>query len=534
MALTPEKFERLKQLTLQGKQKLDAKQASVFRETSGDVAETFRGVGEELFGAGEKIVETATDRDLTPGEKLRGVGAETFRGASRAFGEAIIGAGKTVLPQRAEEAVARKVQEVGGKIGETEFVQNLVRKYQALPPETKREVDNALGFGEGLAEILTAGAASRVVKPVISAAVRGVEATKETTKRLLSRATPRAISDVRNRLNPQSAKEASDVMVDAYRKSFVADNVTVNKKLDKQARESSFGDKKVTPDDLIRDLADAGVFPTIEGKLAKFDDVIENLVSRQNRLAENINPVLRTVPEITSLNTLRKQAQESLRRSQVIENLPQAQRQLDTFFNSFEAKWGKDISAEQVNEIRIAMNSRTKAFGEETFKQDTANVIASVARRRIDELVPTLSVKEANAEWGRLQGIKNTASLFDNQPINVGFWGGAFGRYLGVIGLSTVGLDVAGPGGLVVAGVAAKLGGDAIAQMLRNKAFSAKARELLIQSIQRDDAIVQKLISEADEANKALLERVLLPKPGETSVVELPQAEIRGTPIKRN
>ncbi|HEC64772.1 MAG TPA: hypothetical protein ENI23_05740 [bacterium] len=69
-----------------------------------------------------------------------------------------------------------------------------------------------------------------------------------------------------------------------------------------------------------------------------------------------------------------------------------------------------------------------------------------------------------------------------------------------------------------MAGIAAKLGGDAIAQMLRNKAFGAKARELLIQSIQRDDAIVQKLISEAEQANRELLERVLLPPPGKTTI----------------
>ena len=153
MALTTEQFEKLKELALEKQREsrgLTTK-PGFLQETGQDIRETISGVVGEFRTAGERITETALDKELTFGQKARGIIAETFRRPARAFGEAIIGAGKILLPQRAEEAISRGVEKVATKVGETEFVQNLVEKYQALPPETKREVDNILGVTEGLA-----------------------------------------------------------------------------------------------------------------------------------------------------------------------------------------------------------------------------------------------------------------------------------------------------------------------------------------------------------------------------------------------
>ena len=171
---------------LQKAQRLGIKPASPkvgkVKETAADIKETFLGVGEQLFGAGEKIVETATEEDLTLGEKARGIGSVAFRGASRGFGEAIIGAGKIALPQRTEEAIAGKVTEIAGGIAQRPEIQSLVEKYNSLSPDTKREIDNALGFGEGLAEIATFGGLSALKRPLLKALEKTIEEASKKSK----------------------------------------------------------------------------------------------------------------------------------------------------------------------------------------------------------------------------------------------------------------------------------------------------------------------------------------------------------------
>lgn len=450
--------------------------------------------------------------------------AETlFQGVTETVGGAFdiaIEGIKAVTPDKIGETIKKRAANIFPSFAQSPIGKLLglgAKKFEELSP---RAQDNVRGVIELIAVAPVTRGAKIAVEATIPIVKEAARVTGETIPRIFQRVTPQFVRDFQKRLAPSTQKESVDIMVDAFKKSFVIDNATVNKKLDKLARSQSFKGKKVTSDDLIRDLAEAGVFPTIPkgSKLVKFDDVFDNIVSRQNRLAENINPVLKTVPERTLLESLRKQAQEALKRSQVVENLPQAQRQLDTFFKSFETKWGKQLSAEHVNQIRIAMNSRTKAFGEEAFKQDTANIVADIMRKRIDELVPSKNVRDANLEWGKLQNIKKTAQIFDNQPVKVGFLGDAFGRYMGVLGISSIGFSAGGPGGLVVAFLAAKIGGDAVAQLIRSKRFIGRARENLIKSIQQDDEIVRKLINEASEAEKAFLERVLLPAPSETFI----------------
>ena len=244
-----------------------------------------------------------------------------------------------------------------------------------------------------------------------------------------------------------------------------------------------------------------------------FDSAITDLVSRQDRLAQSIEPVLETIVETTPTARLRANALKLLTEGQIVETLPQAKRQLENFFTSIKQKFGDTLSAREVGRIQRVMNGRTKAFGEESFKQDTANIIADAARSRIDKLSPSKNVKNANAEWGRLQNLKKTMEIFNNKRVKIGNIGEALGRWTGVVTLAATGAGAVtgGVGGLVVAGLAAKFGGDAFAQFLRSAKFSKKAKELVVQAVKRDEEIVEKLIQEASVANKAVLERLLLP-----------------------
>jgi hypothetical protein len=268
-------------------------------------------------------------------------------------------------------------------------------------------------------------------------------------------------------------------------------------------------------DTLVRNLAEEGYVPEVNDRLADFTKVFDDITERQSRVLDNLDPILKNVDETTPVADLRKSAEQVLRESpQIITTLNKSLGELDRFFASIETKFGKELTAEQVNAVRKEMNRVTRAFKDDLFKQDTADAIGDATRARLDDLVDNNLVRESNAEWARLQTIRNTAEIFHQQQIDVGFLGKALGSYAGTILASGAGLSVAGPGGLVVAGLAARYGGDALAQFLRNRRFDPKVREMIVQSIRQDDELVDRLIKEANRQNKEILEKTLrLPPP---------------------
>ena len=497
------------------------------KETAEDIKETFLGVGEQFFGVGEKIVETATEEDLTLGEKARGIGAEAFRGASRGFGEAVIGAGKIALPQRTEEAIAGKVTEIAGGIAQRPEIQSLVEKYNSLSPDTKREVDNALGFAEGLGEIITFGGLSALKRPLLKTLQKTVEAVSRKSKlsvETVKAATPDRIRNLYGGMNPGTRESAIKTLSDTYQKSFVDDRPSISNKLEREAKKQTKKGAFVDNTKLLNDLAEDtrnGVLPYVEGKLIKFDTVILNLEKRQDALAQSLDPFLTTIPQQTKLTDLRIVAGISLKASRQIKGageLSKSLRELDTFFKSLKEAYGDVLSAQDLNDIRIGMNRRSRSFDKDVFKQDSAFSIADASRNRIDELVPEGIANKVNAEWGRLEGIKRTADILHNQTIDVGVLGGQLGRYLGVLGLAAAGGGVKGPGGLVVAGIAAHFGGEAVAQLLRNRRFGKQIKAEIIDTIRRDEVLIKQIIAETEGANKEMLERLLLPAPAETTI----------------
>lgn len=536
MALSPEKFERLKTLVLQqGKQAggvIGGKGGEGFIEETGkDIISAFKKPGEKFFKAGEKVseelfkvkdtktVEEAVRRPIT-------IGAELFRGGARGFGEAVIGGLKIITPKSIEEQASGIMEEIGKKIGEQPITQELISKYNALPPDTKQDVDNILGYAEGLGEILgTKGgteAIRRLSKPIVETAidavekaalvtVRGTRGIKSRALELTDKIIPTKIREINKKLNPKDATEATNSLKTIYKDSFVSDKPSINNKLDDLASTQSLRGNKVTPDDLLRGLAETGYVPRVEGKLAKFDDAFDDINLRQERIVNAIDGVLETIPELTTLDELKNWALGVIKKSpQLIGQRSKSGAELNRFFEDFALEFGdKGLSAKDVNRIRVAMNQRTKAFTEDVFVQDVADSIADAARARLDDIAP--SVRLANEQYGRLVSIKKTMDIFHNKPIDVGILGSQLGRYLAVMGAGQVGLGVTGPGGLVIAGIIAHFGGDAFAQLLRNKKFNQKLLGQIVNAVKKDDEIVERLIKEADSANKEILERILLP-----------------------
>lgn len=160
-----------------------------------DVGRGVIGQGIEQFGkAGENILSTANDKDLNLAEKAVGIGAEAFRRGGRFIGSTIGTALKLPFTQNFEDRVGEQATEIGQDIAETELAQDLIQTYQTLDPETKRNVDNILGFTEGLVEIGTAGLLSRVTKPVLNQALNMAKKGVQRADDLVKQARPATIN----------------------------------------------------------------------------------------------------------------------------------------------------------------------------------------------------------------------------------------------------------------------------------------------------------------------------------------------------
>ena len=225
MALTPEELTKAKDLKTQGfntrqisgfiagermgktstiksiqeQEEVDLRQASKtrfgskkdFADIGGDIAQTAKGVVSQFKQGGEDIVDIAQDQDLSFGEKVRGGVSRAFTtGVRGLIDEPVKGAIKLALTPEQEEATKTKVGEIAENVADTDFVKDMVSFYEGLDTDTQREVDNALGFAEGLSEIGTAGLLSRFTKPLLNSigktvketAKVGVDATKTVIK----------------------------------------------------------------------------------------------------------------------------------------------------------------------------------------------------------------------------------------------------------------------------------------------------------------------------------------------------------------
>lgn len=228
MSLTPEELQIVEYGKSQGKTKAQVlsalgryrqtKQESsretateritgAIKDAPSDIAEGFRGVGEQAFSAGEDIVETARDKDLSLGEKLRGVGGRFFSGIGRTIGEAGLTALKLPFSERQEGRIKEKATDIAQDVVESKPAQDIAAFYNAQSEDTKREIRNALGFAEGLTEIGVAGVAKRALTETADVLSDGAKvALKESDdfldgiKKGKSAFTPTALNQVKSKI----------------------------------------------------------------------------------------------------------------------------------------------------------------------------------------------------------------------------------------------------------------------------------------------------------------------------------------------
>jgi len=120
----------------------------------------------------------------------------------------------------------------------------------------------------------------------------------------------------------------------------------------------------------------------------------------------------------------------------------------------------------------------------------------------------------------RLFRMKETLNIFDNRKLKVDAISQAMGRLLGLSVLSApiavglgavsgaVGLGIATGGSLFIAGIAAHLGANFVAKIVRNSRFNPQVMQQLRQGMNTDKVLLNKLMKEATGEDKAILQRV--------------------------
>ena len=242
-------------------------------ETLQDVSQMGKGIVGQFKQAGQDIVKTVTNPDLSLGEKLRGTLSRAFSGGSRAVvGEPVKGLVKGQLTQEQEDRVKKGISDVATEVANTELAQNIISKYQALDPDAQREINNALGFAEGLADIGTAGLVGRFTKPIL-----------ESVEQIVSKSSKPVVDTIFNGLGsifPAGKKYNSVDEVVSYADSTL-------KKLDENIKQSGTGD--------MRRLAEEeAVMPNVQEKWIGIEPDIKKQIQGKPELMQDYINVVQT------------------------------------------------------------------------------------------------------------------------------------------------------------------------------------------------------------------------------------------------
>lgn len=310
--------------------------------------------------------------------------------------------------------------------------------------------------------------------------------------------------------------QAVDKMAEAYQGSLIGDKAAKTR-LERIAREED-----VTVEELMRNFVDArGLAGTVDdaGRVS-FDNAIRDFTSRQTALAKAVDSAMANRTELTPVSTLRQQGLADIEARGSKLDRERVVKEFNRRVDGLEAQYPNGIPARELNLIRIEANQKYK----EQFETDANKAIGNATRARIDELDPTLT--QANAQWGRLEDMKDIAGILDGRRVDAGILADSMGSYFGASLVGASGLAT-GSGSLVIAGLAATFGRTALANAIRRRIINNPKNQELVNAVRQDEALVKEILDGIDEANRAQMERLLLPAQGQTTApIQLPQAEL--------
>ena len=169
-----------------GSDVLTAKPQGVIKETFGDIVDTGKAVVGSLKGAGEEVVsdfQKSQSGERNPIKAGFDIAGSVVGGISDSVGDVIVGAGKTLLPQKAEDKIQSTVESGATKIFNTESVQSLVNSYGLLPEDRKQDLRTSGEFLEAMLDVVGLKGATSLKQPLQQLGGKGLEtATDITTK----------------------------------------------------------------------------------------------------------------------------------------------------------------------------------------------------------------------------------------------------------------------------------------------------------------------------------------------------------------
>jgi hypothetical protein len=478
-----------------------------------DIASGIGNLGRDFqqrFGNMQETAQATLAGEQGVGQTALQLGGQIAGGFADTAFRTLQTAASLPLTQEAETAVG---EAVGSAVTKVDNATGISNWYNTLDSKTQRNIEGALGFGElatiGLGKSITGQIMDKIKgAPKIEQLALPPKNMSYVANEATQGNIAPAVKVTNTVLSDSERTKVVNDFTEAYRSSLVENRQSINNKLEDIAKSASRGETVVTRDSLLRNLAEEGYVPEIEGRLAKFDSAFNDVQARKSEIMGALDRVLETATNKVSIDELYEMSRKALADNpQIVGGLARSQAELDRLFSSYRQKFGDELTARQVNQIRKESNELTRAFKDsDKFSADTASELGKVTREWLDNNVPDNTVRQANAEWARLNRLDETMQVLNNQQVDVGLLGRALGSYVTTVAGSTAGLAVGGPGGLVVAGLLAKIGGDGLADLIRRRIFDPETAAKVRQIMQSDRTLLQKLDETAtNQANKNTL-----------------------------
>ena len=522
-------------------------------ETQQDIAGTFSDIGGSFKKFTSNINRAATKEGLSRSQRFAGGLLTVPTLALDLVGDVITGTAKTAVGQKTEEAVGGAIASgVSAAMG-TDFAKGITNWYDNLDPASQYTASQIIApLAEAVTETGTGGIfgklLSRGKKAVPDRAAIEKAVTEAATEARTGNIAP-ATRIVNATVDPIERQKAVDNLTKAYMESMVEDRTAINNRLDDIASQvNRYSDTDVTRETLISNLANEGYIPVPEGRRARFEDSIRDVQSRQSALMSDMEGLLQEVRDTVSTSEFYDAVRASLRNDpRVGTDINSALRRIDELERGAKAQYGNTLRPLDVNKLKVEGNMKRGDVGKnvDPIVTDAWSNVARTANEWMNSKIDNELFKRTNAEWSRLQTLEDTMMALRNQQIDVGVIGRALGSYLTVVTGSSAGLATGGPGGLVVAGILSKMGADALADMLRKKAFSPEATQIIRDVMRNDDMLREELkrTAKTTQAKNELDDFVrALPAPKEGAAdasiyvpQPAPQAGVRsaGTPIEK-
>lgn len=273
--------------------------------------------------------------------------------------------------------------------------------------------------------------------------------------------------------------------------------------------------------DPAEELAAGGYVPKIVNNGLDTTDIIETTT---NQIGDRMDAVDNYLAQFKdkkgTLTQLENDAKQIMQNDPNIgADLIKSEKELSGFFDSYRKKYGEEIDPTIMNNIRKEMNKKTSSYKTDDFIIDTADAVAKATRSMMDEAVDSPIVREINSEIGRIGSARKMAKIVNGDKVKFGAMGRWFAR--------TIGSVIGSKGNSVIGPTLGAIGGDQVVSILQGMAFTNPVRSRILKTVIEDKTLMNQILSETSEAQKAYLQREL--KRASSNLLEAPKSGVKNS-----